>query len=405
MPMKQARVRNAANPQDRVPRVAMWIESSRGYGRGLIRGVANYVRSHGPWSIHFTPHGLREPFSAWLRNWDGDGILARIDDRRMARLFRLKDLPLIDLRGRLPDLDIPTVGLDNRPVARLAFEHLQQRGFRHYGFCGLPVGEHVHLDQRREFFIEEVARAGFACRVFSASRLRKIGSRTQLEHERLDAWLRSLPLPIGIMCCNDDRGRQLLDVCRTARLSVPDQIAVVGVDNDEELCNLSSPALSSVSVNAERIGYAAAEWLDRMMAGRKFPDRDVLFSPTHVVTRQSTDTLAVDDPVLARALQFIRDHAGEAIGIDDVVKAAGTSRRFLERLMESRLQRSPNRELIRVRIDRARSLLLDTDLSLNAIAQRSGFRSAKYFGDAFRRVEGLAPGEFRRRAAVSQKQE
>ena len=405
MSIKQARARKSGTRRDRVPRVAVWIESSRGYGRGLIRGVADYLRSHGPWSIHFTLHGLREPFSAWLRNWEGDGILARIDDRRMARLFRLKNLPLIDLRGRLPDLGIPIVGLDNRPVARLAFEHLQHRGFRHYGFCGLPVGEHVHLDQRREFFVERVQQAGFHCRVFPARRLRKIGSQTQWEQDRLEAWLRSLPLPVGIMCCNDDRGRQLLDACRAAQLSVPDQIAVVGVDNDEELCNLSSPALSSVSVNAERIGYAAAEWLDRMMAGRKFPDRDVLFSPTHVVTRLSTDTLAVDDPVLARALQFIRDHASEAIDVDDVAEAAGISRRNLERLMESRLCRSPNRELTRVRVDRARSLLLETDLPLAVIARRCGFRNAKYLGDTFRRVEGVPPGEFRRHAALSQNQE
>jgi LacI family transcriptional regulator len=371
----------------------------------LIRGVADYVRRHGPWSIHFTPHGLREPFSAWLRSWDGDGILARIDDRRMARLFRVKKLPLIDLRGRLPDLGIPIVGLDNRPVARLAFEHLRQRGFRHYGFCGMPPGEHVHLDQRREFFVEEVRRAGFHCHVYPARRMSKAGSRTQSEQDRLEAWLRSLPLPIGMMCCNDDRGRQLLDACRTTNLRVPDQIAVVGVDNDEELCNLSSPALSSVSVNAERIGYAAAEWLDRMMAGRKFPDRDVLFSPTHVVTRQSTDTVAVEDPVLARALQFIRDHSGESIDVDDVVEAAGVSRRFLERLMANRLGRSPNRELIRVRIDRARSILLETDSPMSVVARRCGFRNAKYFGDAFRRVAGMAPGEFRRRAALSQNQD
>src|SRR6185437_11703860 len=114
-------------PSD-MPQVAVWIETSRGYGRGLIRGVAAYVRQHGPWSIYFTPHGLSEPFSNWLGKWQGDGILARIDDRRMAQVFRAKKLPLIDLRGRFPGLRIPTVGLDNRPVAQLAFEHLRERG-------------------------------------------------------------------------------------------------------------------------------------------------------------------------------------------------------------------------------------------------------------------------------------
>ncbi|MGC3970985.1 MAG: hypothetical protein QM775_27725 [Pirellulales bacterium] len=162
-----------------MPQVAVWIETSRGYGRGLIRGVASYARQHGPWSIYFTPHGLNEPFSHWLSKWKGDGILARIDDRRMAKMFRAKKVPLIDLRGRLPGLQIPTVGLDNRPVAQMAFEHLRERGFRHFGFCGVPVGEHVHLDQRREFFAERVIAAGFECHIFdcAARRLRRPGSK------------------------------------------------------------------------------------------------------------------------------------------------------------------------------------------------------------------------------------
>jgi LacI family transcriptional regulator len=308
-----------------MPHVAVWIETSRGYGRGLIRGVANYVRRHGPWSIYFTPHGLREPFSTWLSGWKGDGILARIDDRRMARMFRAKKLPLIDLRGRLPGLCIPTVGLDNRPVARMVFEHLRDRGFRHYGFCGVPPGEHVHLDQRRTYFTEFVTAAGFDCHVFQARRARKKSSPHGDDQKQLEAWLRKLPKPIGIMCCNDDRGQQLLDACRRIDVAVPDQVAVVGVDNDEELCNLSTPALSSVDVNSERIGYAAAEILDQMISGKKFPGHEVLFSPSHVVTRLSTDTRAVEDPILARALRFIRDHANDDIGVDDVVQAIRTT--------------------------------------------------------------------------------
>jgi LacI family transcriptional regulator len=229
----------------------------------------------------------------------------------------------------------------------------------------------------------------------------KAGLRIEAEQDRLEAWLRTLPQPVGILCANDDRGRQLLDACRGAALTVPDQVAVVGVDNDEELCNLSSPALSSVEVNAVRIGYAAAEILGRMMAGQKFPGRDVAFAPSHVVTRPSTDTLAVDDPVLARALRFIRNHAEEPIDVDGVARGASVSRRYLERLMASRLGRSPNQELIRVRTERARSLLLETDLSLSAVARRCGFRGAKYFGDVFRRMTGVAPGEYRRRNAWS----
>jgi LacI family transcriptional regulator len=380
-----------------IPQVAVWIETSRGYGRGLIRGVAEYLRHHGPWSVYFTPHGLREPSSTWLNNWQGDGILARIDDRRMARMLLAKKLPLIDLRGRLPGLEIPTVGLDNRPVARLAFEHLRDRGFRHFGFCGLPPGEHVHMDQRRQFFAELVTKSGAHCHVFQA---RPAGKRSSLgdDQSQLRTWLIDLPKPIGIMSCNDDRGQQLLNACRDIELAVPEQVAVVGVDNDRELCNLATPALSSVDVNSERIGYAAAEWLGRLMSGRKFPGSEVAFPPSHVVMRRSTDTVAVEDPALARALRFIRGRANGPICVDDVVEAALTSRRYLERQMRKQLGRSPNQEILHVRTQRARQLLFETNLSLSEIARQSGFSDAKYFGDAFRRLSGVSPGEFRRRS-------
>ncbi|MBA4018423.1 MAG: XylR family transcriptional regulator [Pirellula sp.] len=387
--------RNRDNMPADMPHVAVWIETSRGYGRGLIRGVAAYARQHGPWSIYFTPHGLSEPFSNWLSKWRGDGILARIDDQRMAKLFLAKKLPLIDLRGRLPGLKIPVVGLDNRPVAKLAFEHLRERGFRNFGFCGVPVGEHVHLDQRREFFAERVVAAGFECRIFDARKNATVGQ----DQKQLQSWVRSLPKPIGIMSCNDDRGQQLLNACRQIETAVPDQVAVVGVDNDEELCNLSTPALSSVDVNAERNGFVASGLLAGMMSGKKpFPGREVLFPPSHVVTRLSTDTFAVDDPSVARALRFIREHAASAIGVDEVVRAALTSRRKLERQFEALLKRSPNQEILRVRIERARSLLLETNIALAAVARQSGFSSVKYFGDAFRRQTGSSPGEFRRKS-------
>ena len=204
------------------------------------------------------------------------------------------------------------------------------------------------------------------------------------------------------MSCNDDRGQQLLNACRQIETAVPDQVAVVGVDNDEELCNLSTPALSSVDVNAERNGFVASGLLAGMMSGKKpFPGSEVLFPPSHVVTRRSTDTFAADDPLMARALKFIRDHAASTIGVDDVVRAALTSRRKLERQFETLLSRSPNQEIVRIRIERARSLLLETDLSLAAVARQSGFGGVKYFGDAFRRHTGTSPGEFRRKSRES----
>lgn len=382
-----------------IPQVAVWIETSRSYGRGLIRGVAEYVRQHGPWSIYITPHGVAEPLAHWLRNWRGDGILARIEDRPMARALLARKLPLIDLRSRVTGLDLPPFGLDNRPVAEMAFEHLRERGFRHYGFFGVPSGEHVLMDRRREYFQAAVASAGLPCDVFDDHRRRGGRMDWQREQKQLGKWLLHLPKPVGIMSTNDDYGQQLVDACRRVGLAVPDQVAVISVDNDLELCNLSTPALSSVELNAERIGFAAAALLAQMMqTGMLRPPREILYPPSHVVTRQSTDTLAVENPALARALRFIRDHACRGIAVGDVVAAAMTSRRYLERQMQTLIGRSPNQEILRVQLQQARVLLLETNLSLTAVARQTGFRSHKYLGDVFAKETGIPPGEFRRQA-------
>lgn len=385
--------------ESNIPHVAVWIESSRGYGRGLIRGVADYVREHGPWSIYFAPHGMRDPLPAWLRKWRGDGILARIEDRATARLLLSTRIPLIDLSCRLPELRSPIFGISNRPVAQMAFDHLAERGFRHYAFYGLPHGAHVHMDFRCEYFCESVAKGGFACQVFEVRRVRGRLPDWEAEQRQLSKWLVGLPKPVGIMCCNDDRGLQLLDACRRAGVAVPDQVAVIGVDNDQELCNLATRPLSSVDVDSQRFGRAAAAVLDRMMAaGTLRPPREVLFPPSHVVTRLSTDTLAVEDPALARALRYIRDRACDGIDVGAVVDAAVTSRRYLERQMQVVLGRSPNQEILRVRLRRAEELLRDTDLPLEAIARQTGFQSQKYLGDVFVRETGTPPGKYRRQA-------
>jgi LacI family transcriptional regulator len=383
----------------KVPRVAVWIETSRGYARGLIRGVAEYVRQHGPWSIYFTPHGQHDPLPAWLRKWRGDGILARVESPRTAKMLLAARLPMIDLSGRLPHFRDSMFGIDNRFVAQMAFDHLRERGFRDYGFYGVPRGMHYHMDFRCEYFCQCVAQAGFACEVFEVRRTRGRLPEWESEQRQLGKWLLGLPKPIGIMCCNDDRGLQLLDACRRVGVAVPDHVAVIGVDNDQELCNLATRPLSSIDVGSQRFGYSAAAMLERMMAeGMLRPPGVFLFPPSHVVTRLSTDTLAVENPALARALRFIREHACQGISVNDVVQAAVTSRRDLERQMRAAVGRSPNQEILRERIRRAQELLLETDMPLGSIARQTGFRGHKYLGDAFKRVTGCRPGEFRRQS-------
>jgi LacI family transcriptional regulator len=379
-----------------VPHVAVLIETSRAYGRGLLEGLAHYVREHGPWSIYFRPHGLGEPPPPWLRSWQGHGILARIDDQRMAQAVQATGLPAVDLRGRLPGLGLPRVGVDNGALARLAVQHLRERGLRHFAFYGLPRGEHAHMDQRCDDFTCLVREAGHDCAVFLQPARRRPASWEQ-QQQRLAGWVSGLPRPVGIMTCNDDLGQQLLDACRRGGVAVPDAAAVISVENDPLLCNLATPPLTSIDVNPQRVGFEAAALLDRLMAGQPPPASGLFLDLGRVVTRQSTDVLAVGDAELVKAVRFIRDHACDGINVADVLAEVCLSRSVLERRFRQLLGRTPKAEILAVQVERARHLLAETDLPLAEVARKCGFHGDKYFGDIFYRKVGERAGAYRRR--------
>ena len=374
-------------------RVAVLIESSRAYGRGLLRGVARYNREHGHWSVYLQPHGLDDPPPPWLRRWRGDGILARIGDRRMLRAVLGTGLPTVDLRGVVPELHVPFIGVDNRAVADMAAEHLLERGLRRFGFCGLRAGAHPHLDQRREYFVARIRASGHEVALYETPA--EQATPWDREQRRLAAWITRLRKPVGIMTCHDDRGLQVLDACQAAEMAVPDEVAIISVDDDELLCSMFTPQLSSIDVNPERIGYQAAELLDRMMAGEPAVREPVLLPPRAVVLRQSTDLLAVDDPAIASALRFIREHACEGILVDDLLGQVALSRSALERRFHALVGRSPKAEISRCQLERAKQLLSETHLSIDVVAARSGYRDARYLCDVFSRKVGTTPGTYR----------
>ncbi len=377
------------------PRVALLIETSREYGRGLLRGIIHYQQNHRPWSLYFKPQGLDAPPPAWLGSWRGDGIIARINDRAMADAVLGAKVPAIDLRGSLEGVNLPIVGIDNRAVVRLAAGHFLERGFRNFGFCGTPYGEHRYQDERSDRFVRAIKAGGFHCDVFHDSTQR--GLSWDEEQQQLAAWLRSLPKPVAVMTCHDDRGQQVLDACLRADLAVPDEVAILGVDNDSFLCNLSTPKLSSIDVNAERIGYEAAALLDRLMKGGRAP----LFEPRGLVIRQSTDVTAVSDPHVAQAARLIRDNAGTTISIQDLLAQVPASRSALFRRFKEQLGRSPKAEMTRVRMERAKDLLRNSTLPVTAIAGRAGYTEATHFIVAFRRATGLTPLRYRKQSAIS----
>jgi LacI family transcriptional regulator len=385
--------------------VLLLVDTSRSYGRGLIRGVARYNQEHGRWSVYFKPHALDAAPPSWLRESHADGILARIGDRRMARAIEACGVPAVDLRGVLGDLPIPFVGVDHAAVARLAAEHLLERGFQQFAFCGLPRGIHPHMDHLCVSFAAEIERAGHACRVFAARSGPRRGeawerqqNRTDqwTDRQRLSRWIRGLPKPVAILACHDDRALQILDACRRVGVHVPEDAAVLSVDNDPYLCELAIPPLSSIDENPQEIGYQAAALLDRLMDGQAAPAEPICVEPRGVVSRRSTDILAIENRHVARALRLIHEHAGEGILPRDVVGQIPASRTSLALQFKQVLGRTIGDELRRVRVERVRQLLSDTDLPIKQVAYRAGFRQVEYMTRVFHREVGQTPAEYRK---------
>jgi LacI family transcriptional regulator len=386
------------------PRVALLIESSRAYGRGIMSGVAKYMREHGDWSIFLQEHSLCDNISAWLENWEGDGILTRIEHQAVTRAIKRLGLPAVSLRNER-ELKIPCVLTDNAAVSRAAFDHLQERGFRHYAFCGFNGAD--YSDERRDSFAQRVTEAGLRCHVFgpnpqSIARSTAAYEEVGLEDgEALARWIQDLPKPAGLMACNDMRGYQVLSACRTSGVAVPDEVAVIGVDNEEVVCDLADPPLSSVVPSTERIGYEAAALLLRGMRGRKLPARQIMIEPLGVATRRSTDVLAIEDRQIAAAARFIREHACENIDVNDVVRAVPLSRSTLERRYIQIMGHSPKHDILGFRLNRAKQLLAGTDFPLTAIAEKVGFKHTEYLSRIFKKKAGQTPLEYRARARAA----
>ncbi|NDC54485.1 MAG: helix-turn-helix domain-containing protein [Planctomycetia bacterium] len=364
-------------------RVAVVIEASNAYARGLLAGIHRHVREHEPWTIFLPEHGRGFPPLEPLARWRGDGVIARIETaaiaRTLAALRRRQKLAIVDVSaGRLLS-DTPYVETDDAAIARLAAEHFIERDFRH--FAVLAPAEAV------------VAGTGRSVAVYRSPGRR--GTRPADDDEPIEAWLGALPKPVGLLACYDIRGRQALDACRRAGIAVPDEVAVLGVDDDELLCGLATPPLSSVIPDAVGAGRLAAGLLERLMRGERLEKDEWLLPPLGIASRQSSDALAIDDLLVVAAVRFIRERATAGLKVQDVVRKLDTTRRILDGRFLARLGHSPHEEIARHQFRRVEQLLAETDLPLATVAERSGFRHAEYMTVAFTKRYGTPPSRWR----------
>ena len=394
MKTRRANVRehqwNHPAPAAGIFKVVLLVESSRSSGRNLLKGVADYARHHATWSFIWEPAGL-EKFGPMLKNLGADGIILRdVDKLSEVRALGIPTVVVGHSRKEIPGL--VNVVTDSFRIGGMAAEHLLQCGFKRFACCsyeGTPWA-----DQRVKSFAERIRAAGFDIQKYTAPPPARVD--WPKERRAMAKWLEALPKPVGLLACNDDCGVQVLEACKMAGLPVPDAVGVVGADNDELVCGLADPAMSSVAVNFERAGYESAQALDHLMKKLRGGPSKIIVQATHIVPRRSTDVVAVEDALVAKALRFIRDHARESVAVDEVALAAGLSRRVLERRFRRELNSSILIEIRRVRTDQIARLLVETHLPVSEIAESMGFPDVQHFARYFRAGKKLSPLAYRR---------
>jgi LacI family transcriptional regulator len=381
--------------------------------RKIAMGVAAYAHEKGNWNFQVVQQPFEHLFYLEqdplenlpdLRKWRADGIIAPFLDQKMAKTIHRLNVPVVGIEADYgwgdPKWGIPYFATDNEAIGQLAAKDLIERGFKHLAFCGIPLTRFTGWSERRQLAFQQCAReAGIPCSVFvGPSNVKKPGGLL----DELSAWLISLEKPVGLMACYDVRARHVLMACRSQALLVPEDVAVIGVDNDEFLCELSSPPLSSIEQGSRTIGLRAALLLDQLMSGRKATRMKHVVEPDGIVTRRSSDLLSIEDPDVAAALRYIRQHACAQSGIQvpDVVRAIAVSRSGLETRFKTVVGRTIHAEIQRVQIERARQLATTTDLPLKQVALDAGFRYLQHMTTLFRRHTGQTPGEYRKRSRI-----
>ncbi len=408
------------------PRVVLLMFPFAGYDRGLLHGIARYSQLHGPWVFCLSGDHPRVPMPDYdsvggeslsnrrvsmfrrgesfdLRRLEATGFIGRIQTRKIAEAVLAAGLPVIgidpaweQLSGNGLSAKISEICADSRARGSIAAEHLVERGFVHFAFCGYHG--RVWSNRREEGFTERLStHPHLSYNVYEPPQ-RKRALPWDIEQPLVIGWLRSLSKPVGVMACNDIRGRQVIEASLAAGLRVPDDVAVVGVDEDRLLCDMAYPPLSSVVLNLEHAGYRGAELLDGLMSGGAREPQRILVEALWVMARRSTDIVAVEDRRLAAALRYIRDNFRQPIAIEDVVRQSHISRRGLEIRIQQTLGRSIREEIQRSRLAWSKKLLVETDLPAEKIAHASGFSSLSYMSSVFRRELDTTPVQYRRQS-------
>lgn len=380
-------------------KVLLSIEQNRGYGRGLISGITHYSKLYGPWNFYTgTPFYYRQSQKEQkifdvIKQWCPDGIIIR-EDTEIDKIIGLAIPAVIITYNQIQVPGFVSLRGDHDVSGKLAAEHFLERGFNNFAYCGVP--NKYWSIYRGESFQRRIAEAGYDVNFFSF-----LPSESKInwlkDQEKLKTWLLELPKPVGLMTCTDDRAQNVIEACKACGLHVPQDVAVVGVDNDELLCDLLNPPLSSVALDAFNAGFQAAESLDCLMSGKVCDtDRAIIAQATHLVTRQSSDIFAVGDEDVRSALTYISANSNKAIQVKDVADACGLRPRTIQKKFKYHMGTSVSEVIERSRVELICKRLIESPKTITQIAHDIDFISENHFSRYFRRLMKMSPTAYRR---------
>ena len=387
--------------QHKNPQVAVLLPSSVKICRDLRRGILKYVHQHGPWGLHIIEGRDGEQKLINMKEWGCTGVIMRPGSPELDNIVLKTGLPTVLVedpkgifRSKFPSTDNYSVIQSNtEAIGRMAAAYFLERGFKDFAYVGEIHGMEWSI-KRGDAFVQAVEEAGFSCHRYGA--LKNKDEDAGMERDLLCEWLRKLPKPVALLAAMDNRARQVIDACNWAEISVPQEVAVLGVDNDSDLCENANPPLSSILLEAEKASYEAAAHLDKMMRDEKHDYHVFSYGASHVVSRQSTCISNLDDSLVSPALDFIRDNACSTIGVPEVVEHVHASRRLVEMRFREKLGHSILQEIRNVRLEHVCTLLKETDKTIGDITSECGFESESYLGVIFKKKFGRTMRDYRK---------
>lgn len=383
-------------------RLIILSDFTESFAHKLLKGIIEYSKGREPWVVCRIPPSFKDKEGmygvlSWAEKWNADAIIGQFSHDDDINVFKEKGIIALAQDYEILFDTIPNITSEYSLTGSIAADFFLGRGFRNFAFFGYANSIWSH--ERGAGFKKRIENAGYGNSLYMWEN-QSMKSIWYYDHEKISSWLRKLPIPLALFACDDTQANKILETCRILKLSVPDEVSVLGVDNDEITCNLSYPSLSSIDLNIVKAGYDCAELIDMMSADPDYPVHDIIISPSSIINRQSTDIYSIDDPYTRTAISFIHDNICRNINVGDVMAAVPVSRRLLESRFRKVTSTSIYQYIKKMRIEKFAELLICTDEPINAIANRLEYPEYKNISRIFKSVKGCSPEDFRMKRKI-----